>query len=538
MTSASASGSGWHKGLAALTLFLMVGLFATIFRLWGALIRAEYPLEYRENAMPLTTELMLRGRNPFDVTEQPGFANGYGLLYHWLVYPLARLGGAGFGVHRLVSAICLVLSTLLCLHVWSRDGVPSLFAWSCAAILITNLAFDVSSLARPDGLGLLLMVATVTIPHSAAFSVGSILLSALTGLAGFYTKPYFLFGLACVGTYLFLFVSMRKAVSLAGIFLLGLAVSVLVIRWLYPCYFTNIIYAQLGDLPCDWQHLFRHGGRFTLLNAGAFLLLVFTVLMRRRDDVAKVLGTPGTDKAMPQSTGKACEGRFLEWAGPLIPRPLWSYPVHLLVLGTAAVLWMGRHTGQGLLYYRQLFLPFLLWTCVAQVARWSAPQKPGRNIVAGLLIVFQLAALMAYALHKGPRLWKDRTAEWKEVQHIVETKHEIYHDAPLAHLVFARGKKVWDNGHTYLAFFVRPGSHFWVPAGYTEAVEVHLRDAAVKLANREFDCLALTPLNDGFFDALAAAGRNYRLAKKLSLPLPFNSEVLRLSIYEPVVEMQ
>ncbi|MGQ9662658.1 MAG: hypothetical protein ACUVWX_10045 [Kiritimatiellia bacterium] len=521
------------RGFGFLTVFLLVMLLGVVLRLWAGLLSADYPLEYRENAMILTTALMREGRNPFAVEEQPAFTNGYGFFYHWLVYPVALLSRADFTVHRIASDLCLAGCCVLLFWILRKDGVPILVAASAAVVLLVNLAFDVSSLARPDGLGLLLMLACLIVPYGARFAPGSLVAAALLALAAFYTKPYFLFGLGCLGSYLLLFVNVRSAFVFGSAFLVGMVVTAPAVRALYPCYFTNVIYAQWGVIHCDWRHLALHGGRFALLNAGLILILALTCVGKKQQKKGEVGSASSETEANREE--RVGLGLTWIWKAPIIRRTLWTYPGHLLLLGTVSVLWMGQHIGQGLLYYRQLLLPFLIWLCALRIVRRLAAGQRAVQFSVGILLLGQLSLLLAYGLDKGPRLWKDHTREWAEIHRLLVSCGQVYHDAPLAHLMFREGRTVYDNGHTYLALLVRPGPAFWVPPGYSESTYSYLRKGALALANREFDLLALTSLNDGFFDALSVAGTGYRLTKKLPLPLPFNSEAIRLSIYEPAV---
>jgi hypothetical protein len=47
-----------------------------------------FPNEYRESATLLTTDLLLKGGNPYALENQPEYTNVYGIFYHIIVLPL------------------------------------------------------------------------------------------------------------------------------------------------------------------------------------------------------------------------------------------------------------------------------------------------------------------------------------------------------------------------------------------------------------------------------------------------------------------
>ena len=50
---------------------------------------------------------LLEGRNPYALAELPASTNAYGIVYHLVVLPFARLFGNGYTVHRAISAVAI-----------------------------------------------------------------------------------------------------------------------------------------------------------------------------------------------------------------------------------------------------------------------------------------------------------------------------------------------------------------------------------------------------------------------------------------------
>src|SRR6185436_9161587 len=57
------------------------------------MIISPAPQEMREGGIIWITSLLLAGRNPYAVSELPASTNAYGILYHLVVLPFARLFG-------------------------------------------------------------------------------------------------------------------------------------------------------------------------------------------------------------------------------------------------------------------------------------------------------------------------------------------------------------------------------------------------------------------------------------------------------------
>src|SRR5215510_15970113 len=80
------------------------------------------PQEMREGAVIWITRLLLEGRNPYSLAELPASTYAYGIVYHLIVLPFARLFGNGYTVHRAVSAVAIAGSCALMYRLLRRAG--------------------------------------------------------------------------------------------------------------------------------------------------------------------------------------------------------------------------------------------------------------------------------------------------------------------------------------------------------------------------------------------------------------------------------
>src|SRR6266508_1132602 len=97
-------------------LLLFIGALASA--LWAiyfavVTISIPYQIEFREGTAQVLTKLLLGGENPFVLDNQPLGMNNYGLGYNIVVWPFAVLFGNTLSVHRSVTFIFILLSSLI-----------------------------------------------------------------------------------------------------------------------------------------------------------------------------------------------------------------------------------------------------------------------------------------------------------------------------------------------------------------------------------------------------------------------------------------
>ena len=194
----------------ALALLLTAGLAALHVRM----VLSPAPQEMREGATVWLTQLLLDGRNPYDFNELPASTNVYGIFYHLVVWPFALLFGNSFQVHRVVSALAIVIAAALMYRLLRRLGTDRGLALVGTLLFYVSSLYFVAPLARPDGLGICLCVASLTLlfeqpltPLRFAGGVGLALL-ALT------TKIPLAFPPFVLAAYVFLFQSRRQGLVL------------------------------------------------------------------------------------------------------------------------------------------------------------------------------------------------------------------------------------------------------------------------------------------------------------------------------------
>jgi hypothetical protein len=183
-----------HKALlwteVVLVAALLLPLAGAVVSCWRV-SRCPAPLEYRENVVILTTDLLLHGKNPYILENQPVYVNVFGLGYNWVTASVMRLVGSTdqFVAHRAVSIICALACSLALFMTLRRDGVGWLLCLAGSITWLFHLCVGLAPTARPDALGLLLFLASVLVPYYAHFSARSVAASTVLGICAFLTKP-------------------------------------------------------------------------------------------------------------------------------------------------------------------------------------------------------------------------------------------------------------------------------------------------------------------------------------------------------------
>jgi len=229
-------------------MYVVFGMFAVYLLSYHVqLIFNPYPAEYREAAIVLSTDLLLNGKNQFALIHQPIYTNTYGIIYHLAVYPLAKLFGSSFAIHRFASGIFLLVSLLLIHQAMLREKFTQVYIFCSLLFIYANMLLTVTPLSRPDTLGFLFMIVSILNVRKNEFSMTSIMISIIAGLCAFYTKSYFAIGTVSVIMYLFLFHSKRKGLIAAAVFALLLIISAIFMHNAFESYFSNTLFSHIGS---------------------------------------------------------------------------------------------------------------------------------------------------------------------------------------------------------------------------------------------------------------------------------------------------
>jgi len=394
---------------------------------------AVVPLDLYEGTMLLITGIIAEGGNPYTRAFQPYAADVYPPLYNMLVAPLSLVFGNTFQLHRTVSAIFILLASLLAgLATWRNSGSRQHGA-AAAVMLYGALLFYATPVSSTNAAGVALFLAGVIVPWWRGFSNGSLIFALLCGLLVFYTKQYFILGMAILCLYLFLYVSMSRALCL-GICYAGLLLgSLILVHKSSPYYLDNTLFAPSAAVSRlqTWDILFLQLWMYIRTYAGLLLVILTGAV------VAAVRIGPG---AIALCVRTLLRPQFSDWRGPLLQGQGDYFWFCFLWSTLVIVFWLGKNPGNYMTYLFQLMSPFLLIGGFSVVA--ALPKK--------WQLVTPLVLLSFYQVYDI--LHKDFSADmdnWARIENMIAESDEVLANQMLVKTLLQFDKKVYQDGHTF-----------------------------------------------------------------------------------------
>jgi hypothetical protein len=482
----------------------LLALKAGRFMLYYAI--QNYLLEYREYAVILSTDLLLKGLNPYAIELQPLAMNVYGIVYNLLVLPFAMLFGSSPAIHRIVSSFFVIAASGLLLWGLRASRVSWSMSFVGAITFFAFLATGYSMLSRPDGLGEFLLLAGIVVPFVLRFSVTGLILSVLLSMLGFFTKPYFILGAPFLAAYLFVFESKIKGLLYSLAVALSLLLLIPIVHALCETWLTNTIFNHINnDVSGQYtsvEHL-RVQLWYHVQTLSGFIIALFWGI-----------GYRAATRQGSMERVKRPLFNVRELGRPLVTAQ-GDLPLFMCLCGLAILVFkLGLHTGNGQLYYHQLVAPFFLWFAV----KFLDGLRDRSNWAVAVPITINLLALCHYYV---PGDLVDYKPQWKALEQAVTHYRDIYHSPGLAYVMKRSGKPVYNTGHNeYYAAgipynftsttdrYARQGDSFW------RRIDEKARRKQLDLVM--LDAGAAWPIDRNVLMA------NYDLVAQTYMPLLFN----------------
>ena len=445
------------------------------------IIFSSVPLDLYEGQMPLITGIIADGNNPYTRPFQPQAMSVYPPLYNIVVAPFSGIFGNTLILHRLVSAFFIAVSCGLCALAAIRNSGSTVYGIAASVCLYAALLFYSTPIASTNALGMALFLATVLIPWFFHFSNRSLALALLCGLLAFYTKQYFVVGVAMVCLYVFLYLSMFRAIVAGIVWVFIVLFSLLIVHRSSPYFLDNTIFSTAISTArlSSWAPLLLQLKQFVITYWGLLAIMALILL-----------------QALKTSNFR---GVFRLGGGPLklnvsrISRPLTNrrpdYFWFCFFWGTAAiVVSLGKNPGNYMTYLFQLMSPFLLMASFRTVARLQSSLKLAAPLV--LAVFFQAYAIL-------PKDFSTTLENWRKIDELIAGHDEILASQMLLMNLIAHKKKVYQDGHT-LYFPVARGKPKWFVKEHSEQRveslwEQYLTMIYEKVKNKEFELVIVSP---------------------------------------------
>jgi len=510
------------KGM--IILVVLIGLLILAIQI--KIITFPYQLELREGAIQLSTHALLNGINPYDLANNPIYINGFGVLYNLLVLPFAALFGNSLQLHRLINALFILGQLLLMAKVmrlqktgWHAILIAALFMW-------LGQIFLASPTARPDTLGELLFLLTLFIPLICKFNTPSLMISVILGILSFHTKAYFFLGVIITASYLFFFISKRKALLYAASAGALFLISIWIINSNLETYFVNILFPLFtGRISSNYAHLLKQSLKFIRDYWGLLFI-----------GIEVILNT--INKTWISSFSKT-KIDIKHINSPLLSFHM-DFLLYCLTITSALVFFLfGKHSGTFQTYFYHLITPFL----VIIMLNFIDKQKIHRN----WLILLAVFTLLTHTYENlKPDFLPFESPDWLKLEARI-SKAKLVLNSPLdVSILIEQGKPVAMSGFTQY-YFLYPTKPFFLytdPEKMKEEGQIYINQIVTNIKNRDYDFLE-TIQKENYEIFLIGARLNppqsdlsfisgyYHLVETLTLPMPQTLDEWKIGIWEP-----
>ncbi|GMV33477.1 hypothetical protein FBQ83_02220 [Chloroflexi bacterium CFX5] len=486
----------------------------------SAILATPYQIGYREGSQMVITAMMLNGENYSDFENQPLAYTAYGIGYNAAALPFALLFGNTLFVHRCVTFIFIVLSAVTGFWIVFHRRRNHSLSLICSAFLMTAFMGWGGIGSAPTGMGTFFFLTALYVPYVLNFDNKSMFVSALFSLIAFHTKAYFVLSFGIVATYVFAFVSKRKAVGYGLLFLALFTAAFALMRINYPFYFVNMIFGNVGNTFRTFKHL---STQLFWLTVYFFPLLTLAAVMLWKE--------PRKDKELPSDfKTPGFQYDLLNLNKPLVDaKPdylLHAFVLCLLVFATV----LGSHVGNYLAYSYELVVPtFLFWFFI------NFDRKRTFTLLSTFVVVVNLFYWQFITLH--PNMLDQRnSAAWERAFSYLNPSLNILNSPTVASRMVELGMRPVDSGQTDAFYLMKPypDNPLWGPA-----YEEHRRDGLEytqsineAIAKQEYDLIITTKDVDVFYD-LELIAEHYALTDTLVLYMQQTEQKWAVQVWEP-----
>lgn len=490
------------------------------------IIQTPIQLEFREGSILATTELLLRGQNPYDKANQPLYTNVYGTIYNLAVVPFAAVFGNTLWVHRFITGLSIFASAVLLSMTLIKKRAAPLLSISAGVLFLSCQYFFINALSRPDGLGLLFFLLSIFIPWNAEFNKKSLFAGGLVGILAFYTKPYFVLGLVYIAVYLFLFVSKKKAFGFGVLTLFLFLLSLWFVWETAPYYFYNVVFIHYSYATRDWLYMLLQVGQFFTLFGVVFLWSI--IIGYKKKDTPTKTDTKTTESSRRFANLKRIDINHFD--RPVLDVFL-DLPVFCFFFSFLLIFFsLGLHIGNYMVYLFQLMAPFFTMMMVQRLSRINKfPVLTYMAIVLNAFLIMK--TLYPLGLDFDPAIYQ---AGWPRVRQLIAEHNTILNSPALVSELISQKKPFMNTGQNEYFYVPSVPDVFFLPAS-NEIYEIGnaFREEIIQsVQNKSYDLVMYTP-TDPFLTNTQDLQRNYRHVETITLAMPVSKQVWEVEVWLP-----
>ena len=504
--------------------FFIIGAIASI--LWSlyfarVILITPYQIGFREGAPQVIMQMLLNGENFSTFDNQPTGYYIYGIGYQAAVFPFAFIFGNTLHIHRFVTLIFILLSTLTGFWIVFQRVRKLSIALICSAFIITAFMGWGGIGSAPTTVGTFLFLIAIFTPYLRSFDTTSIVFSAIFALMAFHTKAYFVLSFGIVTSYLFLFVSKKKGLVYFISFMVLFLVSFIVLRNNLPLYFVNLFYGNSSYIFRTFKHLYT---QLLWLSIYFFPVLILTAIMLQKE-------IQNNKKASFSTQIVNTQYDFLNLNKPLVVLSLDYYLYVFIVSLVAFVFILGSHVGNYLAYAYEIVIPtFLFWFFVNF---YEKKALTGFSVLAILINLFYWQYLTL-----NPQMLAQRNSVgWERVYSYLKPSMNILNSPTITSRLIELGIQPVDSGQTEYYYYVKPyPDNFLMGPSYQEFYSnglEYINSINNSIIQQEYDLIITTKDVDVFYD-LDLISEHYTMIDQLILYMYQTEQKWVVQIWEPL----
>lgn len=499
--------------------FWMLFIGAALSILWSiyfarVIIITPYQIGFREGAPQVLTSMLLNGENPYIFKSHPLAFNNYSIAYSTAALPLAFIFGNTLHVHRFVTFIFILLSTMLGFIVVYKRGQNVAAALICSAFIMTGFIGRGGIGSAPTTMGTFLFLAAICIPYWRSFDQVGMFTSVILALLALHTKAYFVLSLGVVLSYIFLFISKKKALTYLTFFLVLFVISFIAIRLAYPLYFIDVFRGNVSNTFRTLEHLREQLMWLSIYFAPILLLSIFIF------------------KESPLQNLPALKTSFnlSSFDSPFIEKAFDYLLFAFIFCFTAFVVVLGSHVGNYLSYAYELVVPtFLFWFFV------NFEKKKGFNIFSSILILINLS-YWQYMTNSPQMLTERNSVEWQKLYSYLKPGMSILNSPTITSRLIELGIRPIDSGQTDYYYTMKPYSdNILLGPSFEEFQkdgEGYTQEINQFIVAQEYDLIVTSKDVEVFYD-LDLIPQYYEMTDQLILYMPATEQKWVVEVWEP-----
>lgn len=466
----------WLFAFSAATLIFALLLLRHHFYI----ISAAIPLDLYEGTMPLITGIIADGDNPYTRAFQPQAADVYPPLYNMVVAPLTGPFGNTLILHRIVSAFFIGIACLLCIVPSYKLTGSAIYAVAVGTTTYAGLIFYSTPVASTNAMGVALFLASVVVPWLAGFTTRSLAFAVCCAVLSFYTKQYFILGMAMLCLYVFLYISAIRALVTGAIFALAMVACLTIVHKTSPYFIDNTLISPVVSLDGlkMWSMVTMQSQIFLQIYGGLIAVLVGALCL-----ALWKMGSP----AITVPLQKLITRNTLSLNRPLMTHKVDYFGFCFFWSSAAFIVYLGRNPGNYMTYVFQLVSPFFLIWSFTHISRlkniaWVAP------------LVF-ITYYQAFTFL--PRDFSYDEANWERMNTLIAPEKDILATQMLLMSLLENNKTIYQDGHTSYFPLASQKPEWLKKENPNDAIEVvwdqYMTEIYRKVRTKEFDLIIISP---------------------------------------------